>query len=434
MAAKKKLDDITAQGYTEMLRVKPLYLKGALRPKPGKRRSLVSGGSMKIHEYQAKEILKKYGVPVPNGSVATTADEAMEIAKRLVADGSGKVVVKAQIHAGGRGKGGGVKVCDDPDEARARATDIIGMNLITHQTGPEGQEVRKVLVEQGVDIESELYAGFVLDRECQRYTFMLSSEGGMDIEEVAAETPEKIVKIPVDPLSGIMAYQIRNAAFGIGLKPQLVGKMVKMAMRLYDAFVGSDASILEINPLISTKQGELLALDAKMNFDDNALYRQPKIVELRDLSEEDPKEIKAKEFGLSYIALDGSIGCLANGAGLAMGTMDIIKHAGGSPANFLDVGGSANAETVTAAFKIILEDPNVKAILVNIFGGIMKCDVIAQGVIEAARTIGMTVPVVVRLQGTNVELGKKLLAESGLELVTADDLGDAAQKIVALAG
>jgi succinyl-CoA synthetase beta subunit len=389
---------------------------------------------MKIHEYQAKEILKKYGVAVPTGRVAATADEALDIAKSLTAEGGGKVVVKAQIHAGGRGKGGGVKVCDDADEAKARAADIIGMNLITHQTGPDGQQVRKVLVEQGVDIESELYAGFVLDRESQRFTFMLSSEGGMDIEEVAAETPEKIIKMPIDPLSGLMAYQVRNAAFGIGLKPQLIGKMVKMALRLYDAFIGSDASILEINPLISTKQGDLLALDAKMNFDDNALYRQPKIVELRDLSEEDPKEIKAKEYGLSYIALDGSIGCLVNGAGLAMSTMDIIKHAGGSPANFLDVGGGADAETVTAAFKIILEDPNVKAILVNIFGGIMKCDVIAQGVIEATKSIGMAVPVVVRLQGTNVELGKKLLAESGLELVTADDLGDAARKVVGLGG
>ncbi|MEE2902110.1 MAG: ADP-forming succinate--CoA ligase subunit beta [Myxococcota bacterium] len=389
---------------------------------------------MKIHEYQAKEILRKYGVPVPNGQVAQTVAEAKKIAERLISEGSSKVVVKAQIHAGGRGKGGGVKVCDDVADAEARANDILGMDLVTHQTGPEGQKVRTLLVEQGLDIENELYAGFVLDRETQKYTFMLSSEGGMDIEEVAAATPEKIQKVAVDPLNGIMAYQIRNAAFGIGLKPQLVGKMVKMAMRLYEAFIATDASILEINPLISTKQGDLLALDAKMNFDDNALYRQPAVVELRDLTEEDSKEIKAKEYGLSYIALDGSIGCLVNGAGLAMGTMDIIKHAGGSPANFLDVGGSANAETVTAAFKIILEDPNVKAILVNIFGGIMKCDVIAQGVIEAAKSIGITVPVVVRLQGTNVELGKKLLAESGLELVTADDLGDAAQKVVGLVG
>jgi len=389
---------------------------------------------MKIHEYQAKEILRKYGVPVPNGQVAQTVAEAKAIAERLISEGNAKVVVKAQIHAGGRGKGGGVKVCDGVDDAEARANDILGMNLVTHQTGREGQKVRTLLVEQGLDIENELYAGFVLDRETQKYTFMLSSEGGMDIEEVAAATPEKIQKVAVDPLNGIMAYQIRNAAFGIGLKPQLVGKMVKMAMRLYEAFIATDASILEINPLISTKQGDLLALDAKMNFDDNALYRQPAVVELRDLTEEDSKEIKAKEFGLSYIALDGSIGCLVNGAGLAMATMDIIKHAGGAPANFLDVGGSANAETVTAAFKIILEDPNVKAILVNIFGGIMKCDVIAQGVIEAAKSIGITVPVVVRLQGTNVELGKKLLAESGLELVTADDLGEAAEKVVGLIG
>ncbi len=388
---------------------------------------------MKIHEYQAKEILQRYGVPVPGGRVANSAQQAHQIAKSLSGDGGQAVVVKAQIHAGGRGKGGGVKVCHSAEEARDRADEMLGMMLKTHQTGPEGQEVRRVLIEEGVDIEKELYAGFVLDRETQRITFMFSSEGGMEIEEVAAATPEKIFKIAIDPLTGLQAYQMREASFAIGLKPELINKAVKLGIRLYEAFIGSDASILEINPLIITKQGDLLALDAKMNFDDNALFRHADIVELRDLDEEDPKEVKAKEHDLSYIALDGNIGCLVNGAGLAMATMDIIKHVGGEPANFLDVGGSANVETVTAAFKIILEDPKVEAILVNIFGGIMKCDVIAEGVIGAARSVGLSVPLVVRLQGTNVEKGRKMLEESGLDLVAAHDLGEAAKKVVELA-
>ena len=388
---------------------------------------------MKIHEYQAKEILQRYGVPVPAGKVATSAKQAHEIAKSLWSDSAQAVVVKAQIHAGGRGKAGGVKVCKSPDEAKDRADEMLGMILKTHQTGPEGREVRRLLVEEGVDIEQELYAGLVLDRETKRTTFMLSSEGGVDIEEVAAATPEKIIKIAIDPLLGLMPYQVRNAAFGIGLEPELIGKATKMAIALYRAFVGTDASIMEINPLIVTKQGDLLALDAKMNFDDNGLYRQPAVVELRDYDEEDPKEIAAKKHDLSYIALDGNIGCLVNGAGLAMATMDIIKHAGGEPANFLDVGGSATVERVTEAFKIILEDPKVEAVLVNIFGGIMKCDIIAEGIISAAKTTHIGVPVVVRLQGTNVDLGKKLLESSGLDLASHDDLAAAARNAVQLA-
>jgi len=386
---------------------------------------------MKIHEYQAKEILQRYGVPVPAGRVAINGKQAYEIAKSLGKGGA--VVVKAQIHAGGRGKGGGVKVCRSAEEARDRADEMIGMHLVTHQTGPAGQEVRKVLIEEGVGIEKELYAGLVLDRETKRVTLMLSAEGGVDIEEVAHKTPEKIVKLAIDPTLGLMAYQVRELAFAIGLKPELHGKAVKLMSALYQAYLGTDASIVEINPLIVTKEGDLLALDAKVNFDDNALYRHQDIADLRDVHEEDPKEIEAKKFDLSYIALDGNIGCLVNGAGLAMGTMDIIKYAGGQPANFLDVGGGATAEKVTAAFKIILEDPAVEAVLVNIFGGIMKCDVIAQGVITAAKQIGLKIPVVVRLEGTNVELGKKMLEESKLNLVPAADMADAAQKVVAVA-
>ncbi|MFO0729232.1 MAG: ADP-forming succinate--CoA ligase subunit beta [Myxococcota bacterium] len=386
---------------------------------------------MKIHEYQAKEILQRYGVPVPAGRVAINGKQAYEIAKSL--GKGGVVVVKAQIHAGGRGKGGGVKVCRSAEEARDRADEMIGMRLVTHQTGPGGQEVRKVLIEEGVAIEKELYAGLILDRETKRITLMVSSEGGMDIEEVAHKTPEKIIKLTIDPTLGLMPYQVRDAAFAIGLRPELHGKAVKLATALYNAFLGTDASIVEINPLIVTKEGDLLALDAKINFDDNALYRHQDIADLRDVHEEDPKEIEAKKFDLSYIALDGNIGCLVNGAGLAMGTMDIIKYAGGQPANFLDVGGGATAEKVTAAFKIILEDPAVEAVLVNIFGGIMKCDVIAQGIITAAKQIGLKIPVVVRLEGTNVELGKKMLEESKLNLVPAADMADAAQKVVAVA-
>lgn len=386
---------------------------------------------MKIHEYQAKEILKRYGVPVPAARVALNAEQAYEIAKSLTSGkASSVVVVKAQIHAGGRGKGGGVKVVRSAEEARDRTAEMIGMMLKTPQTGPEGQEVRKVLIEEGVAIEKELYAGLILDRETKRITVMLSSEGGMDIEEVAAHSPEKIVKFSVDPALGLMAYQVREAGFAIGLKAELHGKAVRMISALYNAFVATDASIVEINPLIITKDGELLALDAKINFDDNALFRHQDIADLRDVHEEDPKEIQAKKYDLSYIALDGNIGCLVNGAGLAMATMDIIKHAGGEPANFLDVGGGATAEKVTAAFKIILADEAVEAVLVNIFGGIMKCDVIAQGVITAAKEVGLKLPVVARLEGTNVELGKKMLAESGLGLIPASDMADAAAKVV----
>jgi succinyl-CoA synthetase beta subunit len=388
---------------------------------------------MKIHEYQAKEILQRYGVPVPAGRMATSAKQAYEIAKSLKTEANSAVVVKAQIHAGGRGKGGGVKVCKSADEARDRADEMLGMMLKTKQTGPEGQQVRKVLIEEGVNIAREIYAAFILDRESKRVTGMISGEGGMDIEEVAHKSPEKIVKFTIDPSLGLMPYQVREACFRIGLEPQYHSKALKLIRGLYEAFVGTDASIVEVNPMILTKEGDLLALDAKINFDDNALYRHHDIVELRDLYEEDPKEVEAKKHDLSYIALNGNIGCLVNGAGLAMATMDNIKLAGGEPANFLDVGGGASAEKVTAAFKIILEDPAVEAVLVNIFGGIMKCDVIAEGVITAAKQVGLKVPVVVRLEGTNVELGKKMLADSKLSLIPADDMADAAQKVVAAA-
>jgi succinyl-CoA synthetase beta subunit len=382
---------------------------------------------MKIHEYQAKQILRNHGVPVPNGKVATTPAEALEAARSLSAP---VVVVKAQIHAGGRGKGGGVKVVRSPEEAKDAAQKMLGMMLKTHQTGPEGKEVKRVLIEEGCEIQKELYAGLVLDREKKRITMMLSSEGGMEIEEVAHKTPEKIKKLAIEPVTGLMPFQVREAAEAIGLAPALHGKAVKLCRALYDAFLATDATIVEVNPLIVTKQGELLALDAKMNFDDNALFRHPDIAELRDLDEEDPKEIEAKKYDLSYIALDGNIGCLVNGAGLAMATMDIIKHAGGQPANFLDVGGGATAEKVTAAFRILLEDPKVEAVLVNIFGGIMKCDVIAQGVITAAKEVKLRVPLVVRLEGTNVELGMKLLKDSALPLMTAKDMGEAATRVV----
>jgi succinyl-CoA synthetase beta subunit len=385
---------------------------------------------MKIHEYQAKELLARYGVPTPGGKVATSEHEAVAVAKDL---GALPVVVKAQIHAGGRGKGGGIKVCRSLDEVRTRAREMLGMMLKTKQTGPEGQEVKRLFVEAGVEIEKELYLGLVLDRARKRIALMISAEGGVDIEEVAAKTPEKIHKAFVDPAVGLMPHQVREVVFAMGLAPALVGKAVKMCMALYEAFVDTDAALVEVNPLIITKQQDLLALDAKMSFDDNALFRHPDVVAYRDLDEEDPKEIRAKQHDLSYIALDGNIGCMVNGAGLAMATMDIIKHCGGSPANFLDVGGGATTEKVTEAFKIILADPKVEAILVNIFGGIMKCDVIAQGIIRAAKDVAIGVPVVVRLEGTNVELGKKLLSESGLALTSADDMLDAANKVVRLA-
>jgi succinyl-CoA synthetase beta subunit len=383
---------------------------------------------MNIHEYQAKEVLKGYGVVVPRGRVAFTPDEAVAAAEEL----GGKVwVVKAQIHAGGRGKGGGVKLARSVEEVRALSEQIIGMQLVTHQTGPAGQLVRRVYIEEGADIARELYLGVVLDREASKICFMASTEGGTEIEEVAEHHPEKILKEWADPAVGLADYQARNLAFGLGLQGASVNKAVKFMKALYAAFVEKDCSLAEINPLVVTGGGDIIALDAKINFDSNALYRHPEIVALRDTDEEDPKEIEASKFDLSYISLDGNIGCMVNGAGLAMGTMDIIKHFGGEPANFLDVGGGATTEKVTAGFKIILKDPNVKGIYVNIFGGIMKCDTIANGVIAATKELGLSIPVVVRLEGTNVELGKQLLKESGLALIPADNMADGAQKIVA---
>ncbi len=385
---------------------------------------------MKIHEYQAKEMLRKFGVAVPRGILATTPLEAETAARQL---GGGVCVVKAQIHAGGRGKGGGVKLARAPEEAHEHAQAMLGMALKTPQTGPEGQVVRKVYIEEGCRIARELYLGMTLDRESGRITVMASSEGGMDIEEVAAKHPEKIQKVAIDPLTGLLPNQARRLAFGLGLTGDSVGAFVRFATGLYNAYVSSDASLAEINPLVLTASGEVIALDAKVNFDDNALFRYKNLEDLRDLDEEDPKETQARAFDLSYIALDGDIGCMVNGAGLAMATMDIIKLSGGRPANFLDVGGGADEAKVTAAFKILLSDPQVKAVLVNIFGGIMKCDVIANGIVAAAKQVGLSVPLVVRLEGTNVELGKQILAHSELEITPADDLGDAARKAVAAA-
>jgi succinyl-CoA synthetase beta subunit len=385
---------------------------------------------VKIHEYQAKEILRRFGVAVPRGYLAVTPLEAEGAARQL---GGGITAVKAQIHAGGRGKGGGVKLARSPEEARSHAEAMLGMMLKTPQTGPEGQEVRKVYIEEGCRIARELYLGMTLDRENGRVTVMASAEGGVNIEEVAQHHPEKILKVAVDPLTGFLAWQARKLAFALGLTAESVNAFAKFATSLYRAYLETDASLAEINPLVVTTQGQVLALDAKLNFDDNALYRHPDIAALRDPDEEDPKESQAKEHDLSYIALDGDIGCMVNGAGLAMATMDIIKLSGGRPANFLDVGGGADEARVTAAFKILLSDPNVKAVLVNIFGGIMKCDVIANGIVAAARQVGLAIPLVVRLEGTNVELGKEILAHSGLEITPADDLGDAAKKAVAAA-
>ena len=382
---------------------------------------------MNIHEYQAKQVLKAYGVPVPRGGVAFTVDEAVAQAEAL----GGKVwVVKAQIHAGGRGKGGGVKLARSLDEVRKISGEILGMQLVTHQTGPVGQHVGRIYIEEGADIARELYVAAVLDRESGRVVFMASTEGGMDIEEVAHNTPEKILKAYCNPITGLADFQARDLAFGLGLEGKQINKAVSFMKALYRVFVDHDCALAEINPLIVTGGGDIVALDAKMNFDSNALYRQAKIVEYRDLAEEDPKEIEASKFDLNYISLDGNIGCMVNGAGLAMATMDIIQHSGGTPANFLDVGGGATTEKVTAGFKIILQDPAVKAVFVNIFGGIMKCDVIANGVVAAARDLGLKVPVVVRLAGTNVELGKQILAESGLDLIPADDMADGAAKVV----
>ncbi|MFF2482665.1 ADP-forming succinate--CoA ligase subunit beta [Paenibacillus sp. NPDC058071] len=384
---------------------------------------------MNIHEYQSKELLKQYGVAVPEGKVAFSVDEAVEAAQSL---GTPVVVVKAQIHAGGRGKAGGVKVAKNLDEVRTYASEILGKVLVTHQTGPEGKEVKRLLIEQGCDIKKEYYIGVVVDRETGRVVMMASEEGGTEIEEVAAHTPEKIFKEVIDPAIGLQVFQARKLAYAINIPNELVNKAVKFMIALYTAFVEKDCSIAEINPLVVTGDGNVMALDAKLNFDSNALYRRKDIVALRDLEEEDAKEIEASKYDLSYIALEGNIGCMVNGAGLAMATMDIIKYYGGDPANFLDVGGGATKEKVTEAFKIILSDENVKGIFVNIFGGIMRCDVIAEGVIAAAKELGLDRPLVVRLEGTNVELGKKMLNESGLNIVAADSMADGAQKIVAL--
>ncbi|MED4225439.1 ADP-forming succinate--CoA ligase subunit beta [Neobacillus cucumis] len=384
---------------------------------------------MNIHEYQGKEILKQFGVAVPNGKVAFTVEEAVEAAKEL---GTQVCVVKAQIHAGGRGKAGGVKVAKNLDEVRTYANEILGKTLVTHQTGPEGKEVKRLLIEEGCDIKKEYYIGLVLDRATSRVVLMASEEGGTEIEEVAAKTPEKIFKEEIDPAIGLQPYQARRIAFNINIPNELVNQAVKFMMGLYNAYIEKDCSIAEINPLVVTGDGKVMALDAKLNFDSNALYRQKDVLAYRDLEEEDAKEIEASKYDLSYIALDGNIGCMVNGAGLAMATMDIVKHYGGDPANFLDVGGGATAEKVTEAFKIILSDPNVKGIFVNIFGGIMKCDVIAEGVVEAAKQVGLSVPLVVRLEGTNVDLGKKILAESDVEIIAAESMADGAQKIVSL--
>ena len=389
---------------------------------------------MKIHEYQGKEILRKYGVPVPKGVPAFSPDEAERAAKDLISEtGSETVVVKAQIHAGGRGKGGGVKVVKGAEAARETAQKMLGMTLVTPQTGPGGRVVKRLLIEQGVAIAKELYAGMLLDRSSGRLVVMASAEGGMDIEEVAAKHPEKILKELVDPVVGLAGYQARNLAYGLGLKGDAAKSAASFLIKLYKAFMEVDGSLAEINPLVVTADGKVLALDCKFNFDDNALYRHTEIEAYRDLDEEEPAEIEAKKFDLSYIKLDGTIGCMVNGAGLAMATMDIIKHFGGQPANFLDVGGGATTEKVTAAFKIITSDPAVKGIFVNIFGGIMKCDTIATGVIEAVKQVGLRVPLVVRLEGTNVAEGRKLLSESGLAVTPALDMADGAKKIAALA-
>ncbi|HXG88381.1 MAG TPA: ADP-forming succinate--CoA ligase subunit beta [Vicinamibacterales bacterium] len=386
---------------------------------------------MKIHEYQGKSILAKYGVPVPRGEVAFSAQEVGEIARRL---GGGVVVVKAQIHAGGRGKAGGVKVVKTPADAEQVAKDLLGKTLVTIQTGPTGQVVGRLLVEEGLAIERELYLSMVVDRASQKIVMIVSAEGGVDIEEVAEKTPEKIHKEFIDPAVGLQGYQARKLAFAVGLTDAQIGKATKLMLALYKAFLATDASLLEINPLIVTKTGDLLALDAKMTVDDNAMYRHVDIRDLRDLSEEDPLEVEASKFSLNYIRLDGNIGCMVNGAGLAMATMDIIQLAGGSPANFLDVGGGANAEQIRNAFKILMSDKNVKAVLINIFGGILRCDVLAQGVIAAVKELGVPVPIVIRMKGTNVEEGKNMLAESGLNFATADTMNEAADKVVALAG
>jgi succinyl-CoA synthetase beta subunit len=385
---------------------------------------------VKIHEYQAKQILARYGVAIPRGEVIESPDEVRGVVHRL---GGGTVVIKAQIHAGGRGQAGGVQRAHGPDEAEAVARQILGMKLVTHQTGPQGRTVRRVLVEEALDVARELYLGLVIDRSSARPVFMASTEGGVEIEEVAARHPERILKEFIDPAVGFQAFQARKLAFGLQLDPRQVSEAAKLFQALYRAFEATDASLAEINPLVATPDGRLLALDAKMNFDDNALFRHPDIRDLRDTNEEDPLEVKATNYGLNYIRLDGNVGCMVNGAGLAMATMDIIQYAGGRPANFLDVGGGASEEQVRHGFEIILSDSNVRAVLINIFGGIMRCDIVANGVVAAAKSLGIQVPVVVRLEGTNVELGQQILRESGLNFTVASGMKDAAEKVVAMA-
>jgi succinyl-CoA synthetase beta subunit len=384
---------------------------------------------MKIHEFQAKDILSNFGVPIPKGEVAETPGQAREIANKI----GPRVVVKAQVHAGGRGKGGGVKLANTPEEAEKLADEILGMNLVTHQTGPEGKLVKRVLVEEALDIDRELYIGIVIDRATESPVVMASPEGGMEIEKVAAETPELIFKEYINIATGFGSFQARNLGFKLGLQGNTLKQAVKFLLALYEAFESSDASLAEINPLLITKQGDVLALDAKMNFDDNALARHPEIKNMRDLSEEDELEVEASKFGLNYIKLDGNVGCMVNGAGLAMATMDIIMHSGGMPANFLDVGGGVSEESVKSAFKILVSDKDVKAALVNIFGGIVRCDLVANGIVKAARNLDLKIPMVIRLEGTNVELGKKILEESGLSFYAASSMKEAAEKVVPLA-
>lgn len=385
---------------------------------------------MKIHEYQGKELLKNYGVPVPRGIVARTPEEAEQAARDL---GTDIVVVKAQIHAGGRGKGGGVKLAKSPAEAKEIASQMLGMMLVTHQTGPEGREVKTLLIEEGLPIDREFYLAVTLDRVTGRNTFMASKAGGMDIEKVAEETPELILKEVIDPSVGLRPFQARNLAFGLGIPNELINQAAKFMLSLYDAYEKMDASLLEINPFLLTKDNRLIALDAKVNFDDNAMFRHKDYAELRDLGEEEPLEIEASKFDLNYIKLDGNIGCMVNGAGLAMATMDIIKLAGGEPANFLDVGGGASQERVENAFRILLADENVKAVLINIFGGIVRCDMVANGVVAAAKNLGVSIPIVARLEGTNVEEGKRVLNDSGIGIISADGMHDAANKVVSAA-
>jgi succinyl-CoA synthetase beta subunit len=388
---------------------------------------------MKIHEYQAKAILKKFGVAVPRGEVADNRDEAIAAARNLFDAGASGAVVKAQIHAGGRGKGGGVKIAKSVEEAGEIASKMLGMTLVTHQTGPEGRIVRRLLIEETLPIERELYLGIVLDRAEAKPVFMASQAGGMEIEQVAAENPDAILKEYITPGMGLEAFQARKLAFELGLKPEQINQAVEFMSRLYQAFEETDSSLMEINPFITTSDGRLFALDAKMNFDDNALFRHPELKELRDITEEDPLEVEASKYSLNYIKLDGNVGCMVNGAGLAMATMDIIKYAGGMPANFLDVGGGANAEQVTHAFEILLSDKNVKAVLINIFGGILRVDTLARGVVEAANKTQIQLPVVLRLEGTNVEQGREILQQSGLNFIVAETMKDAAEKVVAAA-